>query len=445
MMRMFDTLVGRTILVSLIAISLMHIVSLWSYEAALRHELSAADETRLVERLVLIRQGLVIVPPEKRDEVAHRLSGGPIKVHWSPTEKAVAGGAGTELWTGLPRRLREQIPELGAGDIIIGGEGSQQDGDPHVALISLRLPDATWINVSLFAYAGSPAGSHGYLLSTTLMALGVVVLSVVIAGWLTRPIRKMANAVRALKPGDDAVKIPEGGPREVRDLAVAFNEMQTRISRLIEERTRALAAVSHDLRTPLTRVKLRLEDLGHTETATAIAADLGELELMIDATLSYLRGEENAEAVRPIDLAALLRTLVDDATDMGGDVTLSGPRALVVHGRHISLKRAFANLIQNAVKYGVRARVTIASEPASAVIRIDDDGPGIPADKLETVFEPFVRLETSRNRETGGVGLGLTIAKAAIMADGGQLDLANRPEGGLSVIVRLPRSSGTVG
>lgn len=437
MIRLFDTLVGRTVLVSLIGISLMHALSLWTYEAALDRELTLAQEARLADRLVTIARSLKLAPLAGRDEVAHQLSGGPLEVHWSRSEKAVAGGRGAAQWAGLPVRLRQLAPELGANDIIIGSAG--QDGDPHVALVSMRLPDDSWVNVSLFAYGRARSSGHETLLSTTTMALGVVLLSIIIASWLTRPIRTVAAAVRALRPGSDGAKIPETGPREVRDLAIAFNDMQRRITRLIDERTRALAAVSHDLRTPLTRMKLRIEDLGNAEASAAIAGDLAEVEQMIDATLSYLRGEEKDEAVRPIDLTALLRTLTDDAADLGHDVSLSGPRSVVIRGRHIGLKRALSNLILNAVKYGTRAAVCIELLPSTITVHIEDDGPGIPRDKLEAVLEPFVRLEGSRNRETGGAGLGLTIAKANIEADGGALSLANRPKGGLIATVTLPR------
>ena len=439
MIRVLDTLAGRTVLVSLIGISLMHVLSLWSYEAALDHELKLAQETRLADRLIAIKRSIRLVPVAERDEVAHQLSAGPLEVHWSRSERAVAGGAGAQAWAGLPAWLRQLAPEFGAGDVIVGAAG--QDGDPHVALVSMRLPDDTWVNVSLFAYGRARSAGHETLLSTTTMALGVVLLSVIIANWVTRPIRTVANAVRALKPGSDGATIPETGPREVRDLAVAFNDMQRRITRLIDERTRALAAVSHDLRTPLTRLKLRIEDLGNAEASAAIAGDIAEVEQMIDSTLSYLRGEEKDEAVRPIDLATLLETLADDASDLGHDVTLSGPRSVVVRGRHIGLKRAFSNLILNAVKYGARARIAIEALPSTVAVHIDDDGPGIPADKLDAVLEPFVRLEASRNRETGGAGLGLTIAKANIEADGGTLTFGNRPEGGLGATVTLPRAT----
>jgi signal transduction histidine kinase len=326
-MRRFDTLLTRTVLVSLLGITLMHVLSLWSYDAALEREATAANAS----------------------------------------------------------------------------------------------------------------SGHGILLSTTVMAAGIVLLSVFITRWLTRPIRKMAAAVHARHPDSELAKIPEKGPWEVRELGRAFNDRQRRIKRLIDERTRALAAVSHDLRTPLTRLKLRLEDVNPV-TASAMAADIEELEQMIEATLSYLKGDDAGEQPRPIDLAALLETLASDAFDRGQEVSVSGPRSLTVFGRRIGLKRAFANIIQNALKYGDRARVSVLVLPEAIQVQIDDDGPGIPADKLSLVLEPFVRLEDSRSRETGGAGLGLAIAKVNIEAGGGSLSLSNRPEGGLRVLVTLPLS-----
>jgi signal transduction histidine kinase len=301
-------------------------------------------------------------------------------------------------------------------------------------VLSLWSYDAALERETADAHASS---GHGMLLSTTVMAVGIVLLSALIARWLTRPIRKMAAAVQALHPDNESTKVPEKGPWEVRELGRAFNDMQHRIKRLIDERTRALAAVSHDLRTPLTRLKLRLEDVNPT-TASAMAADIEELEQMIEATLSYLKGNDAGEQPRSIDLAALLETLASDALDRGREVSVSGPRSLIVFGRRIGLKRAFANIIQNALKYGARARVSILVLPEAVQVQIDDDGPGIPPDKLSVALEPFVRLEDSRSRETGGAGLGLAIAKANIEADRGGLTLSNRPGGGLRVTVTLP-------
>jgi signal transduction histidine kinase len=303
----------------------------------------------------------------------------------------------------------------------------------------MRLPDDSWINVSVFAVGRPRPSGHGTVISTTLMALGVILLSILIARWLTRPIRIVSAAVRSLSPDGTPVIVRESGPEEVRDLAKAFNDMQRRIADLIARRTQSLAAVSHDLRTPLTRLKLRTEDLQDEHLKSAIATDISEMEQMIDATLSYLKGDETAEAPRPLELTALLDTIVNDARDGGHDVTFATREHIVIDGRLIGLKRAFNNLVSNAVRFGSEVRVsTILSERAVTVL-VDDNGPGITVDQLAAVLEPFVRLDHSRNRETGGVGLGLTIAKSHIEADAGTLTLSNRPEGGLRATVALPR------
>lgn len=435
MIRTLDTIVTRSILVSLIGITLVHTLSLWSYEHALERELTIAHESRLAERLIAIKRSVMLVPVAEREPAAHALSGGPIEAHWSSTKAAIAGGPGAEVWQRLGAQIMSLAPEIAATDIIIG---SSSGADPHIALISMRLPDASWINVSLFAATRPRTTGHGTLVSTSLMALGVVLLSFLIARWLTRPIRTMAIAVSSLSPGTATATVPVTGPREVRDLAAAFNDMQRRIHDLVERRTQSLAAVSHDLRTPLTRLRFRIEDLSDATLRQSIASDIGEMETMIEATLSYLRGEETSEASRSIDLVAVLETIVDDARDAGHNCRLRAPAHLVIDGRLIGLKRAFSNLVGNAVRFGTEVTVSVVTAGEHIDVTVEDDGPGIPNDKLQAVLEPFVRLEDSRNRDTGGVGLGLTIAKANIEANNGTLTLTNRTDGGLHVLVRLP-------
>ncbi|MFG1289876.1 sensor histidine kinase, partial [Xanthobacter versatilis] len=199
------------------------------------------------------------------------------------------------------------------------------------------------------------------------------------------------------------------------------------------------AAVSHDLRTPMTRLRFRMEDVADPVLRAAMAADVAEMEQMVDATLSYLRGEASEEPVRPLDLVALVETLVDNARDRGLAADLAAPPRLVVAGRLVSLKRMVSNLLENALLYGGAAHVVLVEEGGEAVLTVRDEGPGIPDDQLAAVLEPFVRLEASRSRSTGGVGLGLPIARAVAEAHGGSLTLENGAGGGLVVTVRLPK------
>lgn len=433
MIRAVDTIAARAILVSLLGITLVHVLSLWTYQRALDQELSRAHDASLAERLLSIKRSVAAAPPGQRETLAHDLSGGPIEAHWNLSKGAVAGGPGVDVWTGLSEQIKRLAEDTKSGDVVIG-----TSPDPHVALVSLRLPDDSWLNVSLFATSRAPASGHGTLLSTSLMALGVVLMSLLMARWLTRPIREIADAVTLLSPEDVATSVPEAGPLEARHLARAFNDMSRRISELITRRTQALAAVSHGLRTPLTRLRLRLDDVPDPALQRSMASDIDEMEQMVEATLSYLKGDEPEEPVRAIDLVALLETIVNDARDMGRDAQLDGPAHLVVNTRRLGIKRAFSNLISNALRYGTRVRVGVQRRQAEVVVTIDDNGPGIPVEKLDAVLEPFVRLEESRSAATGGVGLGLTIAKNNVEANGGRLKLVNRLEGGLTATVVLP-------
>lgn len=436
--RRLDSLTLRTIFVVLVGIGLVHLASLWTYQHSLTRELDLASEARLADQLLAIKRAVMRVPIDEREAVAHELSGGPIEAHWSRTEHAVAGGPGAGEWEALGRRLRDIAPEIAQEGLVIGANRRGAD-DPHLALISIRLPDQSWINVSLVAWKPRVPAGHGTLLSTSLMALGAIIVSVFLVRWLTRPLTGFAAASKDLYRGKTVVMVPENGPREVRALAVAFNEMQRRIRRLIDDRTQALAAVSHDLKTPITRLRFRVEDVADPEARAAIAADLDEMERMLDQTLAYLRGDRADEEVRPVDIVAILETIVDDATDRGREVKLAGAPNASIPGRRLALKRAFGNLVDNAIKYGGGADVAVHDRKDGVVVTIRDWGPGIAPDDVERALAPFVRLEPSRNQETGGFGLGLTIAQAIVEGHGGVMALDNHADGGLVVSVTLPK------
>lgn len=436
--RRMDSLALRTALVVLLGIGVVHLASLWIYQHSLTRELDLANDARLADQLLSIKRAVMRVPERERDAVAHELSGGPIEAHWSRTEHAIAGGPGAADWEALGRRLRDAAPEIAEDGLVIGANRRVAD-DPHLALISIRLPDQSWINVSLVAWNPRVPAGPGTLLSTTLMALGAIIVSVLLVRWLTRPLTGFAAASKELYRRQAAIFVPEDGPREVRALAVAFNEMQRRIGRLIDDRTQALAAVSHDLKTPITRLRFRIEDVADADARAAISADLDDMERMLDQTLAYLRGDRADEEIKPIDVVAILETIVDDASDRGHSVTLSGAANVHVPGRRLALKRAFGNLIENAIKYGRQVEVVVEDGETNAIVIVRDRGPGIAPEDVERALAPFVRLEPSRNQETGGYGLGLTIAQTIIDGHGGQLALKNRAGGGLLVEVRLPK------
>jgi signal transduction histidine kinase len=305
-------------------------------------------------------------------------------------------------------------------------------------------PNLTWLTITSPLVAPEPWRSPGFASAFMVMtALGGIMIAWAVRRLLV-PVRTLAAAAEQL--GRDVVNapaLPETGPSEIVTAAVAFNTMAARIRRFVEDRTFLLTAIGHDLRTPITRLKLRAEYMEDEEQRTKMLADLDEMEAMVAATLAFGRDITTSEAITPIDLAILLRTILDEAADgdpeHGDALSYAGPDHLPVRARPLGLKRALTNLIGNALKYGDAARIRL-SQPAGQVVRIDidDNGPGIAGKDADIVFEPFRRLETSRNRETGGSGLGLSIARNIIRAHGGDILLMNLPAGGLRASVTLP-------
>ncbi len=255
---------------------------------------------------------------------------------------------------------------------------------------------------------------------------------------LTRPLRHFADASDRLGVDVNAPALPEKGSRELRRATRAFNQMQERIKRLVNDRTQMIAAISHDLKTMLTRLRLRAEFIDDDEQREKAYNDLTEMEQMLSATLSFAKDDSEAEERTRLDIVALLESLCADFTDMNKPVSYEGPEKLTYEGRPVSLKRAFTNLIENGVNYGEAVAITLRSLPSAIEIAFDDNGPGIPVDKREEVFTPFYRLETSRNRETGGTGLGLSVARTIIRRHGGDIVLDDAPSGGLRARVTLP-------
>ena len=267
----------------------------------------------------------------------------------------------------------------------------------------------------------------------------VIAVSLVAVRLVTRPLQHLAEAADACGSDLESPPLAETGPTETRRAAEAFNRMQQRLRLLIAERGRALAAVSHDLRTPLTRMRLRAELVDDEGLRAQINADIDDMQAMVESTLDYLRGLRENEASQSIDMEALLQSLVADEQALGRPVTLTGRVVAPYIGQLSTLKRALANLIDNAVKYGQSALIAIVDGATELRLSVEDRGPGIPEADLVRVVEPYVRLEASRSRETGGVGLGLTIARDAAVLHGGRLLLENLAKGGLRATLVLPR------
>jgi signal transduction histidine kinase len=281
--------------------------------------------------------------------------------------------------------------------------------------------------------------SEGAALSTALMTLGILLASFWAVRRLTRPLSLFAEAAERLGKDVYAPPLPLTGPTELRQAAQAFNLMQERLLRLIDARMQMVAAISHDLRTPITLLKLRAEFVDNEDERARMLATLDEMEAMVASTLSFARQDALKEPSRLVDLGALLTSLCDDLVDAGMAVECGPLGKLPYRCRPLALKRAFLNLVQNAVKYGIRARVGLHPAEHAIEVVVDDDGPGLADEEIAKVFTPFYRVEGSRNADTGGVGLGLSVASSIIHAHGGEIVLSNRAEGGLRATVTLPR------
>jgi signal transduction histidine kinase len=341
----------------------------------------------------------------------------------------------------LRGRLARELPRLGARVLAIGHMADTGAAWGPI-LVRVELSDGARLQV-VVRERWSPLGLVRRLAPILLViGLGLTGLAVLVARGVTRPLGRFAKAT-ARFGADVAAAEPlhQEGPSEIREIARAFNTMQEQIRRLLDGRTHMLAAVSHDLRTPLTRLKLRTEFVEDDEERTKMLKDLDEMEAMIHAAIAYARGDEGGESPASVDIVNLLEEVRAEMAEAGGRVGLEGPPAAPWEGRPLALKRALRNLVENAVNYGGQADLRVAVTPLDIVIAVEDDGPGIPATEIEKVFTPFYRLEPSRSRATGGVGLGLAVARAVIREHGGDITLSNRPTGGLRQTVVLPRRS----
>jgi len=357
----------------------------------------------------------------------------------APTVRGVEGGTVQEDG---PTRFTLRRPE-GSGRMVVSSSSTVQQFTiradrltfaPFTA--SVQQPDGRWATVE------PPRGLLSPWQQRVLLGLIISMLLLAPLVWwmarrLTRPIRVFAEAAERLGADPEAEPLKPSGPAEVRTAIHAFNDMQASLRNHMRQRAQTVAAIAHDLRTPLTRLRFRAEQAPDA-VRDRMAADIEEMDALIGQAMAFVRGETTPERREPLDLDALASDCVSGFAETGAAVAFDGGGALPVLADPAALRRALDNLIGNAVKYGGAARVKAFALDGAAVVTVEDDGPGLPEDELEAVFEPFHRAERSRNRETGGAGLGLTVARQAARASGGDVTLANRPTGGLVANLSLP-------
>ncbi len=431
------SLFARMALILLLGLSSAQLVSLWLQWGERATVVSAARGQNFVDRVVEAVRVLEAEGPSRRQAAMAALQYGALRVSMIGADQVSPDTGRRPMQAMINTRLGAEHEIRAVGES--AGFGMQQRGNARRG-VDVRLRDGQWVRLSFSGEAAAPAWSNELIVRLA-VTLAIVMLVVMVAvRQATRPLQQLAHAADRFGRDLDAAPLVIEGPTETRRAAEAFNRMQERIKRLIDERARALASVSHDLRTPLTRLRLRTELVGDEKLRDQLGADLDAMAAMIDVTLDYLRGLQDSEAVRAIDINALLDSMSEDALVLGRTVCIEGQALSPYSGRLSALRRALQNLIDNAIKYGASIRVQIVDCATELRISVQDQGPGIGPGELTKVTEPYYRTDTSRNSATGGTGLGLSIVKDIALGHGGELLLENRPEGGLCATLRLPRT-----
>lgn len=459
------SLMGQMVLVLALALVLTQVVSLVIFADERRFALQSLNQDETVSRTASTLRVLDETPPELHERILEAATSSRLRF-WIDDDSAVAEDHRRMASNWLAKRLRSQVDLPAGRDVRVDireaafgwfrdeverdddfhdddddddGHGRWGHHGPVSLLIAVELEDGRWLNAENM-FRGPPRGRKwAAVVTITILVVGISLISIMLVLRITRPMKRLAGAAERMGRGEETGVLEETGPSEARETTRAFNRMAERLRRFIDDRTHMLAATGHDLRTPLTSLRLRAELVEDKELKAKMLSTVDEMARMVEAMLAFAREDAVSEETRAVDLRSLVTAIADDLAAMDLDVTVAdGPR--IVHRcRQVSLTRALRNLIENAARHGGNARVDLREEDETVVIRVDDDGPGIPDDRIEDMFEPFARLDAARNTEAGSMGLGLAIARSVIRAHGGDIALANRPGGGFRATVTLPK------
>jgi signal transduction histidine kinase len=411
----------------------------WSQEPLERSSLlnEAADIVRMIEA----------APPSTRQSIAEAAAPAEFRTDWyaavSPASASLEAAPRSEdqraqgtISAHLQRAVAILRPDS-TGSVPPGIVYDQTR--PLVPyMLAVQLHDGSWLVFSVAKRTWGMPWANRWAIWLCFLAVSITVVTAFAARQFARPIEQLASAVRQFALNPRAPPIAETGPRELQQVIKTFNAMQAQIQKFVAYRTMMLAAISHDLRTPLTRMRLRGEFIEDQDQQARLFRDVDEMQSMVDEALAFFRDDATAEETTSFDLAHVLLTIANDYADQDVHIGYAGPAHAVYRGRPFALKRAFTNLIDNAAKYGRTPEIELCCEEMALGVAIRDRGPGIPPDALDSVFRPYYRVDKSRNRTTGGVGLGLTVAQAIIQGHGGEIVLKNRPDGGLEARIILP-------
>jgi signal transduction histidine kinase len=411
----------------------------WSHESL--------EQSGLLDEAANIVRMIEAAPPPTRQALAAAAATDVFHVDWSPA----ASRASTSL-EAAPRRDDQNIQKtisayVQRAAVVLRPDrtGSVPPGldydrsRPFVPyMLAVQLNDGSWIVFSVMNRTWGMPWADRWVIWLCFLAVSIAIVTYFAARQFSKPIERLAAAVRQFGLNPQAPPIAETGPRELQEVVKTFNAMQAQIQKFVAYRTMMLAAISHDLRSPLTRMRLRGEFIEDKGQQARLFRDVDEMQNMVDEALAFFRDDATAEETTNFDLPRVLLTIVNDYADQNIDIAYAGPAHAVYRGRPFALKRAFTNLIDNAAKYAKTPEIELSCEETALVVAIRDRGPGIPPEALDNVFRPYYRIDKSRNRTTGGVGLGLTAAQAIVQGHGGEIILKNRPEGGLEARIVLP-------
>lgn len=425
--------VGRVLAVVAITTVIGLTATVLLYEGSSNFTILEEEARRTSEHIVVVARMLESETPERRAKIIEFASTEHFKLGWfqGPITSGRQSGALDEM----RQQMLTWEPSLRGHDLRLR-LGSPDDATEVSG--SLQLSDGSWVHFRTQNLVGEMPQKLRRMVIASLPMIAVVLIALGTLRAILRPLGLLADAVTRVG-SNEAIVLPEQGISEFRRLIRAYNDMQGRIVEMIKTRTEALAAVGHDLRTPLARLRLGVDEVADTRIRDELIHDVDEMEQMLDSLLTFFRGDDHPEKPRLVDLAVLVATVVDDLQDHGYEIAYLGPQHADAQLRPVEFKRALTNLTNNACQYGNTSVVRLLTTDRSIVIRVEDDGPGIPEQDLQRVLEPFQRLDPARQRNTSGVGLGIPIAVRVVADAGGKLTLSNRPEGGLCAQIELPR------
>lgn len=440
------SMTGRVFMVLLVGVVASAALTQWLAVGERQRAIEQYRDYHAVERAEQLVMSTDMVPLASRAAYLKVANKGSVRLELRPDAEHAAG-APTEFSSALQTKLGEAFKVTALAQLPLAcvkpkkapGLFTPKPWGGTCESLDVRMQDGHMLRLLVLPPRQPAFAEHNDWMTLLPFLISIAILAYLVTRMTMRPLKQLAQAAKDLGNDINHPPLALTGASEIRQASAAFNAMQARIRQHIFQRTQMLAAITHDLQTPLTRLRLRLEKVADSDLHERLVGDLSAMQSMVKEGLDLARSMDSTEAMQALDLDSLLDSVCSDAADAGQNVTLEGHAGMALMGRPIAMRRCLVNLIDNAVKYGQHAQVTVERLTGAARIRIRDGGPGIAPEQLAKVFEPFYRIETSRSRESGGTGLGLTIARNIAEQHGATVLLSNHVDGGLEVTLVVPQ------